>query len=107
MKLTKTKFRARMTSENLADRLTVCLLTSGVPNYNPSAAVEFWYQSAERRPREKKEDCEEDSDDEIDNGGADDEQLYHDNLESDVAKPEIDMFLQNLDTHLKEIDELV
>ena len=94
MKRTKTNFRARLTSENLSDRLAVSLLGESIKNYNPRGAAIFWMKSANSRTQERKQSTSnsEESDQDIEENLPASIDIEEADIE--LNKAEADKFLQ-------------
>ena len=103
MKLTKNKFRSRLISKSLNDRLTICLLTGKTEDFDPAGHVERWYRSANRR-------CGQQSTQEAttDSESSDDEAEPHfDELADDteISENDVEMFMENIDATLNALDD--
>ena len=95
MKMTKTVFRARLTTENLRSRLAVCLLTPD--DYDPTEAVRYWYEQTSRRERYPKESTKEEEEMDDEEWGGPSYLADEDPFEDvEIQEKEFDAFFERL-----------
>ena len=101
MKQTKTKFRARMSSENLNNRMALSLLTPDVTEYDPTPHVQHWYASSSRRLRDMPMAMTSDEIDDDDWDYVEDDSICED---CEISEVDVEKFIADLDERLTELD---
>ena len=77
MKRTKTDWRSKLSAESLTDLITVSLYSPDISSYNPTEAVDLWWEGStlRRRPEQnsyQRIQTESDTDDRVDSQECED-----------------------------------
>ena len=77
MKRTKTDWRSKLSAESLTDLITVSLYSPDISSYNPTEAVDLWWEGStlRRRPEQnsyQRIQTESDTDDHVDSQECED-----------------------------------